>query len=255
MLRKNIAVTAIVDHPALDAVRKGMIEQLATEGYAEGQNLTINYQSAQGSSATAGQIAKQFIADKPDAIVAISIPSAQPIVAGTSSIPMIFSAVTDPVTAKLVPKLDGSGTNVTGASNAIPLEPQLEFFKQVLPNVKNIGYIYSPAKVNSTVILKNLKAKAGEMGLNVIDATANSSTEIAMAGRSLAEKVDVIYTPTDNHVMSAYEALAKVATESKKPLFSMETSTTSRGAGVAIGVDYYEFGKETGKIVSQVLKG
>lgn len=253
--KKTVAITAIVDHPALDAVRQGVIEELAAKGYKEGQNLTITYQSAQGNNGTAGQIAKQFIADKPDAIVAISTPSAQPLVASTKDIPIIFSAVTDPVTAKLVSNMDASGTNVTGASNAIDFEPQLALMKQVYPNVKNIGYIYSPGEVNSSVILKRLKEKVAPMGITVHEAAANNSTEMAMATQGLASKVDLIYTPTDNHVMSAYEAISKAAAATKTPLFSMDTSTVRRGAAVAIGVNYLDLGRETGKIVYQVLQG
>lgn len=122
---KTVAITAIVEHPALDDVRKGVIDELSDAGFKEGENLTINFQSAQGNTATAGQIAKQFVADAPDVIVAIATPSAQSVAASTSSIPMVFSAVTDPVAAKLVPKLDGSGTNVTGASDALPYAPQI----------------------------------------------------------------------------------------------------------------------------------
>ena len=123
---KTVAITAIVEHPALDDVRKGVIDELAEQGFKEGESLTVNFQSAQGNTATAGQIAKQFVADEADVIVAIGTPSAQSVAAATSTIPLVFSAVTDPVEAKLVSKLDGSGTNVTGGSDALPYEPQIE---------------------------------------------------------------------------------------------------------------------------------
>ena len=252
---KTLAITAIVDHPAFEAVKKGIVDELAAEGLKEGQNLTLNYQSAQGNAATAGQIAKQFTANNPDAIVAISTASAQAVLANTKTLPVIFAAITDPVAAKLVPSLAASGTNVTGSSNAMPMEPQIALLKEVLPNAKRIGYVYSPGEVNSSVVLKNLKAKAEPMGYVIQEAPATSSTDIANAIKSLAGKVDVIYTPTDNHLMSAYESAARAATESKIPLFSMDTSTVARGAPVAIGVDYYDLGKETGKIVGQVLQG
>ena len=140
---KSVAITAIVEHPALDAVRQGVIEELGNEGFKEGQNLKVNFQSAQGNTATAGQIAKQFAADKPDAIVAIATPSAQSVIAATNSIPVIFSAVTDPVEAKLIKSWEASGTNVTGASDMLPLEPQIELMKKVVPNLKSVGYVYS----------------------------------------------------------------------------------------------------------------
>lgn len=252
---KKIAITAIVEHPSLDAVRKGALEALADEGFKEGQNLTINFQSAQGNMATTAQIAKQFVAENPDVIIAIATPSAQAIVSNTNTIPVVFSAITDPLEAKLVPKLDGSGTNVTGASDALPLEPQLELIKETIPSVKNIGFVYSPGEVNSTVILKLLKEKATAMGLNIIEAPAQKSGDIAMAAHSLVGKVDVIYTSTDNNVINAYEALAKVAKEAKIPLISSDPSVVERGAAVVLGVNYHQLGTETGKITAKILKG
>ena len=252
---KTVAITAIVEHPALDDVRKGVIDELDEAGFKDGKNLTVNFQSAQGNTATAGQIAKQFVADEPDAIVAIATPSAQSVAAATSTIPMVFSAVTDPVAAKLVPKLDGSGTNVTGASDALPYEPQIELMRQIIPDLKNVGYVYSPGEVNSTIILKNLKEKLTPLGINVHEAPAQRSNDIAMAARSLEGKVDMIYTSTDNNVVSAYESLYQIAKESKIPLIASDTSSVERGAVAALGVNYYDLGRETGKIVVRILNG
>jgi putative ABC transport system substrate-binding protein len=255
VVAKTVAITAIVEHPALDDVRKGVIDELAEAGFTEGENLTINFQSAQGNTATAGQIAKQFVADNADVIVAIGTPSAQSVAAATSSIPLVFSAVTDPVEAKLVSKLDGSGTNVTGGSDALPYEPQIALMRQIIPSLKNVGYVYSPGEVNSTIILKNLKEKLLPLGINVLEAPAQRSTDIAMAARSLEGKVDMIYTSTDNNVVSAYESLYQVARESKIPLIASDTSSVARGAIAALGVNYYDLGRETGKIVVRILNG
>lgn len=252
---KTVAITAIVEHPALDAVRQGAIEALASEGYKEGENLTVTFQSAQGNVATANQIAKQFVGDNPDAIIAISTPSAQAVVSSTSEIPVVFTAVTEPVEAKLVTKLDGSGTNVTGASDVLPLEPQVALIKELLPNVKNIGFVYSSGEVNSTVTLKHLKTIAEAQGLTIVEAPAQKSADIAMAAQSLAGKVDVIYTSTDNNVINAYEALAKVAQEGKIPLVSSDPSVIERGASVVLGVNYHQLGMETGKITARIFKG
>lgn len=252
---KTVAITAIVEHPALDEVRQGAIEELGNAGYKQGENLTVNFQSAQGNTATAGQIAKQFAADNPDAIIAIATPSAQSIVNATNTIPVVFSAVTDPVEAKLVGSLDGSGTNVTGASDVLPLEPQIELIKEIVPNVKNIGFVYSPGEVNSAVTLKKLKEIAAPLGLNIVEAPAQKASDIAMAAQSLVGRVDVIYTPTDNNVLSSYEALAKVAKEAKLPLIGSNTDTVARGAIAALGVNYHELGIQTGKITARILKG
>lgn len=252
---QTVSITAIVEHPALDDVRKGVVDELADQGFNEGENLTVNFQSAQGNTATAGQIAKQFVADGSDVIVAIGTPSAQSVAAATSTIPLVFSAVTDPIEAKLVPKLDGSGTNVTGGSDALPYEPQIELMRQIIPDLKNVGYVYSPGEVNSTITLKNLKEKLSPLGINVHEAPAQRSNDIAMAARSLEGRVDMIYTSTDNNVVSAYEALYQVAKESKIPLIASDTSSVKRGAIAALGVDYYALGRETGKIVARILNG
>lgn len=252
---KTVAITAIVEHPALDAVRQGVIEQLANDGFKEGQNLKVTFQSAQGNTATAGQIAKQFVADNPNVIVAIATPSAQSVVASTKTIPVVFSAVTDPVEAKLIPSWEASGTNVTGGSDLLPLEPQIELMKKVLPTVKNVGYVYSPGEVNSTVVLKQLEEKLKPMGINVVPAPAQRSTDIPQATRSLQGKVDMIYTSLDNNVVSAYEALYQAAKEIKVPLVASDTGSVARGAVAALGVNYKTLGQETGKIVTRILKG
>ena len=252
---KAIAITAIVEHPALDAVRKGMLDELAQEGYKDGQNLKVTFQSAQGNTATAGQIAKQFVADKPDVIVAIATPSAQSVVAATKDIPVVFSAVTDPVEAKLVPSWEASNTNVTGASDSLPLDPQLELMKKIVPNLKNLGYVYSPGEVNSTIVLKQLQAKAQPMGVNIVAVPAQRSTDIPQAAKSLQGKVDLIYTSLDNNVVSAYESLYQAAKQIKVPLVAADTGSVARGAVAALGVNYNGLGHETGKIVGRILKG
>ncbi|WP_296403102.1 ABC transporter substrate-binding protein [Psychrobacter sp.] len=252
---KQVSITAIVEHPALDDVRKGIILELKDQGFEEGKNLELRFQSAQGSPATAGQISKQYVGENPDVIVAISTPSAQSIVSATNTIPVVFSAVTDPVTAKLVPNLGASGTNVTGATNAMPYEPQIDLMKEAIPNLKNVGYVYSPGEVNSTVILKNLKERLAPMGITIHDAPAQRSNEIHQAALSLANKVDMIYVSNDNGVVSAFESLAQVASENKIPIIAQDTDSVKRGAAVALGVNYLDLGRETGKIVSRILKG
>lgn len=252
---KTLAITAIVEHPALDAARAGALEQLAAEGYKEGENLKVNFQSAQGNMATAGQIAKQFASDNPDVILAIATPSAQAMAAATTTTPIVFSAVTDPVEAQLVKDMNAVGGNITGASDALPYEPQIELIKELIPTVKNVGYVYSPGEVNSTVVLKNLKEKLTPLNISVVEAPAPKSSDISLAAQSLVGKVDVIYTSTDNNVINAYESLYQVAKQAKIPLISADTSTVERGAMAALGVNYGDLGKESGKIIARILKG
>ncbi|MDY3331600.1 MAG: ABC transporter substrate-binding protein [Pelistega sp.] len=252
---KFVAITAIVEHPALDAVRDGVIKQLEKDGFAEGKNLKVKYQSAQGNTGTAAQIARQFIGEKPDAIVAIGTPSAQAVVAATKTIPVVFAAITDPVAAQLVKAKEPSGTNVTGVSDVLELEPQINLIKQVVPNVKKVGVVYNPGEANSAVVVKQLKEMLAAQNIDLVEASAPRSVDVSSAARSLIGKVDAIYTTTDNNVVSAYEALVKVGNEADIPLIASDTSSVERGAIAALGLNYFNIGEQSGAIVSRVFKG
>lgn len=252
---KRVAITAIVEHPALDAVRQGVLDELAKEGYQQGKNVQIDFQSAQGNTATAGQIAKKFAGDKPDVIVAIATPSAQSMIAATKTIPIVFSAVTDPTVAKLVKDWGPSKTNVTGISDELPLQPQIDLMKKLVPNLKTVGYVYSPGEVNSTIVLKQLQNLLGKQGISVAAAPAQRTTDVPIAARSLSGKAQLIYTSLDNNVVSAYESMFKVAKENKLPLMASDTDSVKRGAIAALGVNYHDLGVKTGSVVVRILKG
>ena len=253
--QKYVAITAIVEHPALDNVRKGVEDELKDNGYIVGQNLKLQFASAQGSSANAAQIAKPFVANKPNVIVGIATPSTQALVATTKTIPIVFTAVTDPVAAKLTPSWEASKTNVTGVSDALSLESQIDMMLKIKPDAKNIGYVYSPSEVNSTIVLKELQVALGKRGMKIIAAPAQRTSDISTAAISLKGKVDLIYTTTDNNVVSAYEALAKVANENKIPLLASDPDSAERGAIAALGMSYYDLGRQAGKIVIRILNG
>lgn len=252
---KFVAITAIVEHPALDAVRDGVIKQLEKDGYVEGKNLKVKYQSAQGNTSTAAQIARQFIGEKPDAIVAIATPSAQAVVAATKSIPVVFAAITDPVAAQLVKGKEPSGTNVTGVSDVLELQPQIDLIKKIVPNVKKVGVVYNPGEANSAVVVKQLKAILKDQGITLVEASAPRSVDVSSAARSLIGKVDAIYTTTDNNVVSAYEALVKVGNEADIPLIASDTASVERGAVAALGLNYYNLGEQSGALVTRIFKG
>ena len=252
---KSVAVTAIVDHPALDAVRKGVEDELKAQGWQAGKNLKYQDQSAQGNAATAGQIVRKFIGDKADAIVAIATPSAQAAAAATSSVPIVFSAVTDPVAAKLVKDLKAPGGNVTGVSDRLPLAPQVDLMLKVVPTAKRVGIVYSPGEINSTILIKELKAVLAQRGMTLVSAAAPRTVDVQAATKSLVGKVDLIYSSTDNNVVSAYETMVRVATDAKLPMIAADTSSIKRGAVAALGMNYYDMGRQTGKMVVRILKG
>lgn len=251
----NVAITAIVEHPALDTIRQGVIEELAREGFVDGKNIKINFQSAQGSTATAAQIARKFVGDKADIIIPITTPSSQPVVAATRSIPVVFSGVTDPVAAKLVKSWEASGTNVTGISDHKPIEPQLELIKKLIPEIKSLGYVYSAGEVNSAVVLEELQKATQNTPLKIVPVAVQRSTDIGTAARSLNGKVQAIYITEDNAVVSAYEALHKAALEAKIPVIAADRDTVKRGALAAYAVNQYDIGAETGKVAAKILRG
>jgi len=253
--QKSVAVTAIVEHPALDSVRDGVQDALKKAGYEPGKNLKWQYQSAQGNTGTAAQIARKFVGDRPDAIVAIATPSAQAVVAATKDVPVVYSAVTDPVAAQLVPSMEPSGTNVTGVSDLLALDKQIELIKKVVPEAKRVGMVYNPGEANSVVVVKKLQELLPKSGMTLVEAAAPRTVDVASAARSLIGKVDVIYTNTDNNVVSAYESLVKVGNDAKIPLVASDTDSVKRGAIAALGINYHDLGVQTGKIVVRILKG
>lgn len=252
---KSVAVTAIVEHPALDAARKGVEDELKANGFEPGKQIKYQFQSAQGNAATAGQIARKFIGDNVDVIVAIATPSAQAAVAATKTVPVVFAAVTDPVAAKLVSNWKASGTNVTGVSDMLSLPPQIDLIEKVKPGAKRIGMVYSPGEVNSVTVARELKAELAKRNMTLVEAAAPRTVDVAPAAKSLVGKVDAIYTSTDNNVVSTYESLVRVASDAKIPLIAADTDSVKRGAIAALGMNYYDMGRQTGKIVVRILKG
>ncbi|ADZ67114.1 conserved hypothetical protein [Brucella melitensis M5-90] len=251
----TVAVTAIVEHPALDAARDGVKDALAEAGYKEGENLKFIYQSAQGNPATAAQIARQFVGEGPDVIVPISTPSAQAVVSATRDIPVVFTAVSDPVGAQLVKDLKKPGGNVTGLSDMSPVVEHIKLIKEVMPNIKKLGYLYNSGETNSVSLLAALKEAAAAEGIEIVESAATKSAEVQGAARALVGRADAMYVPTDNTIVSALESAVGVAEESKLPLFTADTDSVKRGALAALGFNYYDVGKQTGAIVVKILKG
>ncbi|MCB1863223.1 MAG: ABC transporter substrate-binding protein, partial [Gammaproteobacteria bacterium] len=203
---RSVRITAIVEHPALDAVRQGILDELRQHGYLPGDNLDWEFQSAQGDAGIAGQIARKFVGDAPDAIVAIATPSAQAVAAAAhGTLPVIFSAVTDPLDARLVDNLERPGGNVTGVSDLLPLEQHLALIREIVPDAGAVGIPYNPGEANAAVLVKRIEAMAPGLGLKIVTASAPTTGDVLMAARSLVGKVDVIYVTTDNTVIAAFE--------------------------------------------------
>ncbi|HGF7192297.1 TPA: ABC transporter substrate-binding protein [Vibrio cholerae] len=251
----KVAVSQIVEHPALDATRQGLLDGLKAKGYEEGKNLEFDYKTAQGNPAIAVQIARQFVGENPDVLVGIATPTAQALVSATKTIPIVFTAVTDPVGAKLVKQLEQPGKNVTGLSDLSPVEQHVELIKEILPNVKSIGVVYNPGEANAVSLMELLKLSTAKHGIKLVEATALKSADVQSATQAIAEKSDVIYALIDNTVASAIEGMIVAANQAKTPVFGAATSYVERGAIASLGFDYYQIGVQTADYVAAILEG
>jgi putative ABC transport system substrate-binding protein len=251
----TIGVSQIVEHPALDADRKGFMDVLKEHGYVEGKNVVYDVRIAQGNMATANSIAKELVGKKVDLIYTIATPTSQACVNATKTIPIVFSSVTDPVGAGLVPNLEKPGGNVTGMTDRSPVDRQMDLLVEVFPKVKRLGVIYNPGEDNSVSSLKQIKEDTKKRNIEVVEATANNSSGVFMAAKTLVGRVDAVHIPTDNTVVSAFESVVKVCEENQIPLFAADVDSVPRGAVVALAIDYYRLGRQAGEVAVKVLKG
>ena len=250
-----IGVSQIVEHPALDAVRKGFIDYLNENGYKEGVDVKYDINIAQGDMSTAKLIADKLVGLNPSLILTIATPTSQVMVKTTEDIPILFSAVTDPVSAGLVSSLDGGGKNVSGTTDLSPVDRQFDLIKEIVPGIKKLGFIYNAGEANSLTSLRQAKEEAKRLGFEIVEATASNSGEVLSAAESLVGKVDAIHIPTDNTVVSAFEAVTKVCYDNGIPLFAADVDSVPRGAIAAIAIDYYRLGRQTGRMAIEILKG
>lgn len=252
----EIGISQFVEHPALDAARQGFIDALKDAGYEDGKNIKIDIQNAQADMPTAQTIAQNFASKDKDLILAIATPSAQAAYNATKEIPIVITAVTDPVDAGLAKSLEKSGTNVTGTSDATPMEAQFQLIKDLIPNAKKIGFPYTTSEANSVVQLNQAKALASKFGFEIVPSGLTNVNEIPQVLQSLINsKVDVVYVPTDNTLVSATAIVSAKCLENKIPFIGSEKGQVEGGALATEGLDYYKLGYQTGEIAVQILKG
>lgn len=251
----KIGITQIIEHQALDSARKGFIDALKAKGFEDGKNIKIDYQNAQGDMPTAQTIAQNFVSAKEDLILAIATPSAQAAYNATKDIPILITAVTDPVQAGLAKSLEKPGTNVTGTSDDLPIAKQFELLKKILPNSKKVGILYNTSEKNSEIQVQNAKKAAPDFGLEIITAGITNTNEITQSLDSLLSKVDVIYVPTDNMVVAAIPLITSQAYKKNIPVFGSEKGQVQGGALATNGIDYYKLGYQTGLMAVDVING
>lgn len=253
----TISVNQFVEHPALDAVLLGMQDYLK-EHEIEAE---FKVHNAQANMPTANQIAQQMIGEKADLLVAIATPSAQACAQALKKAPedlkrpFLFTAVTDPVAAGLVDDLNAPGGLISGVSDLLPVKKHLEMVMQYKPSIKKLGVMYNAGEANSKATVESIKNLSEEMGFKVVDATAAKTADVYQAAKSLVGRVDAVFIPTDNTIVSALESVLKVGVQNKLPIFAADVDSVERGAVAAMGFDYYKHGYQTGAMVEKVLKG
>ncbi|MEG0899131.1 MAG: ABC transporter substrate-binding protein [Oscillospiraceae bacterium] len=251
----KVGIVQIVEHPSLDSIRKSFISGLEAKGFTDKVNIQIDYQNAQNDQSNLNSICKKFVGDKVDLIVAIATPSAQAAAAATSEIPVLFSAVTDPVAAKLVIDPNKPSANVTGTSDAIPVDKMFELCKELTPNVKKIGFLYTASEVNSKSVIDNAIAMIDKYDLEYEEVAITNTSELKQAAVSLANKVDAIYTPIDNSIATAMPTLAQVGKDSKIPIYVGADSLVADGGYATVGINYEDLGVKTAEMAAQILSG
>lgn len=244
-----IGISQFAEHPALDEVRKGFEDELK----AEGVNADFVYKNAQADTGVAGLIAQKFVADKVDLIFGIATISAQTAKQATKDIPILFSAVTDPVYSQLVDSMDNVGGNVTGTTDATPMDKQLVLFKEINPNIKKVGIIYNTSESNSEIQISKAKKVAEGVGIEIVPVGVNNINDIPQAMNSLAKKSDAFYGITDNIVASSIGLIAKTVNSRKIVSIGAEEAHVKGGLLMTNGLSYYELGKQTGAMAKKIL--
>ena len=254
--KKIVAITQIIDHKALDQERLGFLSGIK-EAFPD-ESLDIRFENAQGNIATATQIATKFISMNPALIFALSTPSAQACIipAGKAGIPIVFSAVTDPLFGKLISTQGAPRPeNVTGVSDSIPAKEQLAFVKKLLPLVQRVGVLYNPGEPNSVSISKDLESAAPLFNMTLTFGTASKTSDVAAAVQHLVGKVDVIFVPNDNTFVSSIQSVLSVAEKHKLPVIVADEGSFEAGALAMVGYDRFALGKIAAGQAIRILKG
>lgn len=252
----RIGISQFITHQSLDATREGFVDELAKQGYVEGKNIEIDLQNAQGEQRNLKTISQQ-LAESSDVVLAIATPSAQSLANTTQTTPVIFSAVTDAVSAKLVESREHPGGNVTGTSDqsSDAISTQINLIKKVLPKAKTIGILYTQSEPNSVVQKDEAKRLLEEKGFTVVEKTILDSNNVKAAAESLMAEVDMVFVPTDNIISSTMETVKQVSIKHKVPVFGGSTEMIAVGGLYNYGTNYEELGRQTARMLIRVLKG
>lgn len=253
----TIGISQFAEHGSLDNCREGFLEGLKEAGIEEDKNLKVYYDNAQTDTGTAGTIADSYVSKKVDLVCAIATPSAMSAYNSCmkADIPVVYTAVSDPVGAGLVKKDGANAGNVTGSCDLLPVEEQLKMIRAMMPEAKKIGILYTTSEANSVSAIKEYKEKAGEYGFEIVDTGINTIADVDLAASDLVGKVDCICNLTDNTVVQALQTVIEKANAKNIPVFGSEIEQVKAGCVAAMGIDYFELGKKTGAMAAKILKG
>ncbi|MCW6653197.1 ABC transporter substrate-binding protein [Aerococcaceae bacterium NML210727] len=251
----KVAIVQLVSHPSLDAITTGIKEGLSQGGYEEGKNLTLDFQNAEGDMSLLPNIAELVVSEKPDIIFAITTPVAQSLQQATQDIPIILAGITDPVAAKLVSSLEKTESNITGVSDAAPLEEQFKLIAQLTPNVKTIGMIYTSSEDNSKAEVDKATKFAEAAGMTVIVETIASTADMSLVAENLVGKVDAIFVPTDNTVASSADTLLDIADQSSVPIYPTFEDMVKRGGLASVAIDQVGIGRQSAQMAVEIFNG
>ena len=251
----KVGVLQLLSHPALDQIYKGLEDGLKKEGYEVGKNLKINLQNAQGDQSNLASMGQKLVTDNNDILVGITTPATLSLSNATKDKPIIMGGITYPVEAGLIKTEDKPGNNITGVSDRTPIKQQLEIMKKVLPNMKKVGILYTASEDNAVKQAQEAEKLAKELGLEVKVSTVANTNDIQQVTESLASQTDAIFVPIDNTIASAMATVVKVTDAKKIPVFPSADTMVADGGLLGLGVDQYQIGVETAKVVAKVLKG
>ena len=249
----NIGILQYLEHDSLSAARKGFLDVLEEAGYKEGENLNIDYQNAQGDQANLNTMSER-ISGTSDLLLAIATPSAQSIANVEKELPVLFTAITDPVDAGLVDSLEVPGGNITGTTDAGPIEEQIKLLLSIVEDAKTVGIIYNSSEPNSVIQSDQAEAILKDMDVDVKILTVNSSNDVQQVMESLAQDVDGVYIPTDNTLASTMATVSQVAIAYDLPVVAASTDQVLAGGLATYGIDYYELGRQTGEMALDIIE-
>lgn len=253
--KKTVGILQLVEHGSLDATYEGFKEGLAEGGYKEGENLTLEYQNAQNSQDNLKSMSEKLVKNSPDLLLGIATPAAVSLANETTDIPIVVTAVTDLVEAKLAESNEAPGRNITGTSDMVPIDKQIQLLLSIVPDAKTIGIMYNAGEANSKIQADLAEKALKDAGVDVKVLTANTTNDVQQVTTSLAKDVDGIYVPTDNTFASAAAVVGEVAKETKTPIVAGSVEQVEDGALATFGIDYKSLGKQTGELAAKILDG